>query len=98
MTDDAHSLDLIISSSTAILAQLRWVGFRRLDLRTRVATSEVEALRQGLWSFLHGFILLQSSRPDYEWVPSLLDRSLNAMIRGSIRQRPGTSEQGNSVC
>ncbi len=58
---------------------------------------EVEALRQGLWSLLHGFILLQSSRPDYEWVSSLLDRSLNAMIRGSIRQRPGTSEQGNDA-
>ena len=59
---------------------------------------EIEPLRQGLWSLLHGFILLQSSRPDYEWVPGLLDHSLNAMIRGSIRQRPGASEQGNDAC
>jgi AcrR family transcriptional regulator len=53
---------------------------------------KIEDLKQGLWSFLHGYILLQSTRPDHEWVPGLLDRSLNAMIRGSIRLRPDAIE------
>jgi len=55
------------------LVRSGWIGPR-----------EVERLRQGLWSFLHGFILLQTTRPDEAWEPDLLDASLDAMIRGSL--------------
>ena len=54
---------------------------RRGDLRE----GELERLRQGVWSLIHGFILLQTSRPDEEWEPDLLDHSLDALIRGSLR-------------
>ena len=42
----------------------------------------IEILRQGIWSLLHGFILLQATLPNDEWEPDLLDRSLEALIRG----------------
>lgn len=54
---------------------------RRGDLRA----SDQDMLRQGVWSLIHGFILLQTSHPGEEWEPDLLDRSLDALIRGSLR-------------
>jgi AcrR family transcriptional regulator len=50
---------------------------------------DLEPLRQGLWSLLHGFILLQTTRPEDAWEPDLLDRSLAAMIRGSLEAGAG---------
>jgi len=47
--------------------------------------SDLEMLRQGIWSLIHGFILLQTTRPDEEWGSDLLDRSLDSLIRGSLR-------------
>jgi AcrR family transcriptional regulator len=57
---------------------------RRGELRER----DLEMLRQGVWSLIHGFILLQTSRPDEEWEADLLDHSLDALIRGSLRSGP----------
>lgn len=51
---------------------------------------DLEMLRQGIWSLVHGFILLQTTLPDDEWEPDLLDRSLDAMIRGSLRRNRRT--------
>lgn len=45
---------------------------------------DLETLRQGLWSLLHGYILLQATRTDETWVPDLLERSVDALIRGFI--------------
>jgi len=53
---------------------------RQGDLRE----PDLEMLRQGIWSLIHGFILLQTTRPDEEWEPDLLDRSLDSLIRGSL--------------
>ena len=58
--------------------------------------SELETLRQGLWSLLHGFILLQTTRPDEDWVEGLLDRSLDAMIRGSLLRGGAGAARGKS--
>jgi AcrR family transcriptional regulator len=44
-----------------------------------------EMLGQGIWSLIHGFILLQTTRPDEEWESDLLERSLDSLIRGSLR-------------
>ncbi len=43
-----------------------------------------ESLRQGLWSLLHGYILLRTTRADEHWEHDLLERSLDALIRGSL--------------
>jgi AcrR family transcriptional regulator len=53
----------------------------------RLTARELERLRQGLWSFVHGFILLQSTHPSEPWEPDLLEASLEAMIRGSLAGR-----------
>jgi AcrR family transcriptional regulator len=46
--------------------------------------ASLETLRQGLWLLLHGFVLLQTTRPDEAWEPGLLEASLGAMIRGTL--------------
>ena len=49
-----------------------------------------EALRQGLWSLIHGTLLLQATRPDEDWVPDLLERSIDALVHGFVdRERRG---------
>jgi AcrR family transcriptional regulator len=65
-----------------------------LVVRGVLPEQELETLRQGLWSLLHGFILLQWTRPDEDWVPDLLDRSLDAMIRGTL-ERTRAAERGS---
>ncbi len=47
--------------------------------------ARLETLRQGLWSLLHGYILLRTTRPEESWEQGLLERSLDALIRGSLR-------------
>ena len=46
---------------------------------------DFEAALQSLWALLHGQISLRIVRPDYEWSPSLLDVSLDAMLQGLLR-------------
>lgn len=58
----------------------------------RLAEEDVEKLRQGFWCLLHGFILLQTTRPADEWEPGLLDHVLDAMLRGSLRSHGGDTE------
>lgn len=58
--------------------------------RGDLAAGDLETLRQGLWCLVHGFVLLQTTRPDDDWVPELLDLSLQAMIRGSLRRPAAT--------
>ena len=43
-----------------------------------------ETLRQGLWSLLHGYILLRSTHVEEDLEEGLLERSLDALIRGSL--------------
>jgi AcrR family transcriptional regulator len=57
----------------------------RLVASGRIEEDRTERLRQGLWCLLHGFILLQTTRPAEDWVPQLLDHALEAMLRGSLR-------------
>lgn len=56
----------------------------------RLVSRERERLRQGLWSFVHGFIVLQTTHPEEPWEPDLLEASLDAMIRGSLARRPAS--------
>jgi AcrR family transcriptional regulator len=76
------------SADTPATDELRRLSTESLQdfvARGDLPASELEILRQGIWSLIHGFILLQTARADEEWKPQLLDRSLEAMIRGSLR-------------
>ncbi len=55
--------------------------------RGQLPAQELEGLRQGLWCLLHGIILLQTTRPFEDWEPDLLERSLEALLRGSLEAR-----------
>jgi len=70
--------------------------FDQLALTGRLNTPDGELARQSLWALLHGLILLQSTRPDEAWVPDLVDRAIDAMIRGSLRPSPGAAPQEES--
>jgi AcrR family transcriptional regulator len=58
----------------------------------RLQTPDGELARQSLWALLHGLILLQTTRPDEEWVPELARRSIDAVIRGSLRHPEALQE------
>jgi len=60
--------------------------FDRLADMHRLSTEEIDAIGQATWACLHGLISLQDIRPDVEWQPDLIRRSLDALIRGWIRE------------
>ncbi len=43
------------------------------------------ASRQSIWSFLHGFVLLRTSRSDIEWMPDVLEVGFAALLHSFIR-------------
>lgn len=57
----------------------------------RVDAQRRELLEQALWSFLHGWILLQTSRPEADWQPDLLRRGIEAIVQGLVE--PGSGER-----
>lgn len=79
------------SPATAELQRIFTQSLQDLIGSGDLEESDLEILRQGIWSLIHGFILLQTTRPDEEWGPHLLDRSLDALIHGSLRRRGETS-------
>jgi len=46
---------------------------------------DLEAARQSFWSFLHGFVLLRTTRSDLPWARDVLEVGLDALIRGLVR-------------
>jgi AcrR family transcriptional regulator len=50
----------------------------------QLVVSDQEAAGQVLWAVLHGIISLETSRPDYAWVRSFEDLTLDAIIRGLV--------------
>jgi AcrR family transcriptional regulator len=58
----------------------------------RLNTPDGELERQSLWALLHGLILLQTTRPDEDWVPELARRSIDAVIRGSLHHAEALQE------
>ena len=56
--------------------------FLRLVASGRLVEADVEALSQAAWACLHGLISLPVIRPDVEWQPDLIARSLDAVLRG----------------
>lgn len=56
--------------------------FERLVALGRLPAEELEAIGQAAWACLHGLISLRVIRPDIAWQPDLIERSLDAVIRG----------------
>jgi AcrR family transcriptional regulator len=61
--------------------------FESLARRGRLA-AELDAAVHSLWVFLHGFITLQVTRPDFPWSAKLLETGLDALLGGLVQDRP----------
>ena len=48
-------------------------------------TADMQAVGKVIWAFLHGFVLLRSSRSDIEWMPDVLEVGLDALLDSFIR-------------
>jgi hypothetical protein len=62
--------------------------FERLVALGRLPAEELEAIGQAAWACLHGLISLRVIRPDIAWQPDLIERSLDAVIRGWLHGEP----------
>lgn len=62
----------------------------RLAAQGRLSADRTVA-RQAFWAFLHGFILLRTTRTDLEWAPELLEAGVDALLRSFVRQAVETS-------
>jgi len=65
-----------------------------LVVRGALDAAARELLEQALWSFLHGWILLQTTRPEQDWVPDLLDRGVAAIVSGLLGPEAPVAEGG----
>lgn len=45
---------------------------------------QVETLRLGLWSLLHGYILLRTARPEEAWSDAVFECSLDALLDSAL--------------
>lgn len=48
--------------------------------RGGIGADAAEVLRLGLWSLLHGYILLRTTRPHEPWTDAVLERSIDALL------------------
>jgi len=48
-------------------------------------SAQRESAAQVFWAFLHGFVLLRTSRGDIEWMPDVLEVGLAALLQSFIR-------------
>jgi AcrR family transcriptional regulator len=48
-------------------------------------TADMQAVGKVIWAFLHGFVLLRSSRNDIEWMPDVLEVGLDALLESFVR-------------
>jgi AcrR family transcriptional regulator len=49
-----------------------------------LGAAEFETLRLGLWSLLHGYILLRVTHPEEAWSDAVLERALDALLEGTL--------------
>jgi AcrR family transcriptional regulator len=54
----------------------------QIALRNWIELGDLEALRQAIWTMVHGIVSMHALRPDIEWKPELLDQSIEGIIRG----------------
>lgn len=59
-------------------------AWSRLWEEGRLRCGELAAAGQALWALAHGLIALQTSRPDQEWSKTLVDDSIDALLRGLV--------------
>jgi AcrR family transcriptional regulator len=68
-------------------------AWARLWDEGRLRTGDVESATQALWALCHGLIALPIQRPDFPWSKTLVQDSIDALLRGLVAppaaERPG---------
>lgn len=59
-------------------------AWARLWEEGRLRTGDVECATQALWALCHGLISLPIQRPDFPWSKTLVDDSIDALLRGLV--------------
>ncbi len=54
----------------------------------RLRAGDVDAAGQALWALSHGLIVLLTGRPDHEWSKTLIEDSIDALLRGLVAPPP----------
>jgi AcrR family transcriptional regulator len=71
MIESAEEARRLMESPAEQIAERGWIELGDLD-----------ALRQAIWTMVHGIVSMHALRPDVDWKPELLDQSIEGIIRG----------------
>ncbi len=55
----------------------------------RLLEPDVEATGQLLWMFSHGLISLRTCGPEIDWVPGLIEKGIDGIMRSLVAPAPG---------
>ena len=61
-----------------------------------IAAQVVETAQRALWATVHGLLTLHSSRTDLDWPGSMFDETIDAMLRGLVREAPEPTPGGRA--
>ena len=64
----------------------------RLAESGRVEPADLAALKQAFWALIHGVVMLQVTRPEYDWEDRLLEVGLKGLIAGTVAAQGTTSD------
>jgi AcrR family transcriptional regulator len=59
-------------------------AWARLWEEGRIRAGDLDTAGQALWALCHGLIALPIQRPDYPWSPTLVEDSIDALLRGLV--------------
>jgi AcrR family transcriptional regulator len=62
--------------------RLMEIPVEQLAQRSWIELGDRDALRQAIWTMVHGIVAMHTLRPDIEWNPKLLDLSIEGIVRG----------------
>jgi AcrR family transcriptional regulator len=65
--------------------------------RNWIELGDLDALRQAIWTMVHGIVSLHALRPDVDWKPELLDQSIEGIIRGWLSPEATTTARRASA-
>lgn len=69
-------------------------AWERLWEEGRIRAGDLEAAGQAIWALCHGLISLPIQRPDYAWSKTLVDDSIDALLRGLVAPRDAAERPG----
>jgi len=75
--------------------------WRQLIEQGRLAAEHIDVAQQSIFALMHGIISLRSSRHDIDWSPTILEDSVDALLRGwttpqAAPRLPGSPRRGKS--